>query len=134
MRTHTVGVGAVEERRVGCNAEASSNCGANAFQRDIVAALTADGEVVMLALAVDVNGEREILARRKEVQLLFEQKSVGAHVDVLLARDEAGDDLRIFGCNRGSPPGIETIGAPHSSTARKHSSGESSALRMCAGY
>ena len=31
--------------------------------------------------------------------------------------------LSICGCSRGSPPGIETIGAPHSSAARKHSSG-----------
>src|SRR6202453_2921395 len=40
----------------------------------------------------------------------------------------------ICGCSSGSPPGIDTIGAPHSSTALKHSSGERSVLRMWAGY
>src|SRR6266849_6717776 len=40
----------------------------------------------------------------------------------------------ICGCISGSPPGIETIGAPHSSTALKQSSGERSVFRMWAGY
>src|ERR1039458_5101298 len=40
----------------------------------------------------------------------------------------------IRGCNSGSPPGSDTIGAPHSSTAAKHSSGESCFLRMCGGF
>ena len=35
---------------------------------------------------------------------------------------------------KGSPPGMDTIGAPHSSTARKHSSGVSCILSTCAGY
>src|ERR1700722_14405808 len=49
---------------------------------------------MMLALTVDVDGERKILARLEQVQLFFEQKRVGAHVDVLLARDQTGNDLR----------------------------------------
>src|SRR6267378_3958986 len=40
----------------------------------------------------------------------------------------------ISGCISGSPPGIETIGVPHSSTALKHSSGLKSVFKMCAGY
>src|SRR3954465_2329513 len=40
----------------------------------------------------------------------------------------------IWGCMSGSPPGILTTGAPHSSTALKHSSGERFFFRMCAGY
>src|SRR5579872_7208481 len=42
--------------------------------------------------------------------------------------------LSISGCSNGSPPGIETMGAPHSSTALKHSSGVSCRFRMWAGY
>src|SRR5260370_10623083 len=42
--------------------------------------------------------------------------------------------LSICGCINGSPPGMETIGVPHSSTALKHSSGVNSLLRMWAGY
>ena len=34
----------------------------------------------------------------------------------------------------GSPPGIETIGAPHSSTAARHRSTVRCFLRICAGY
>ena len=41
---------------------------------------------------------------------------------------------RCSGCMSGSPPGMETTGAPHSSTARKHSSGVSWRLSTCAGY
>src|SRR6185369_7639813 len=37
----------------------------------------------------------------------------------------------ICGCMSGSPPGIETTGAPHSSTALKHSSGERFFFKMC---
>ncbi len=88
------GIGAVEQRRVGRNAEASGNCGPHAFHSDVVTALTAHGEVVVLTLAVDVDRKREILARRKEVQLLLQQKRVRAHVNVFLARDEPGNDLR----------------------------------------
>ena len=40
----------------------------------------------------------------------------------------------ICGCSNGSPPGIDTIGVPHSSTALKHCSGVNCAFRMCAGY
>src|SRR5258708_30586294 len=42
--------------------------------------------------------------------------------------------LSICGCISGSPPGMETIGVPHSSTALKHSSGVKSVFKMCAGY
>ena len=60
---------------------------------DLVAAFLADGEVVVLLLAVHVDGEGEVLARREEVQLFAQEQRVGAHVDVLLARDEALHDL-----------------------------------------
>src|SRR5215467_8725307 len=42
--------------------------------------------------------------------------------------------LSICECISGSPPGIETIGVPHSSTALKHSSGVNSLFSMCGGY
>ena len=61
--------------------------------RDVVAALAADGEVVVLALAVHVDAERQVLARLEQVDLFLQQQRVGAEVDVLLARDQALDDL-----------------------------------------
>src|SRR6202051_2639600 len=42
--------------------------------------------------------------------------------------------LSICECISGSPPGMETIGVPHSSTALKHSSGVNSFFRMWGGY
>ena len=39
--------------------------------------------------------------------------------------------LSICECISGSPPGMDTIGVPHSSTALKHSSGVSSFFKMC---
>ena len=91
---HAVGIGAVEERGVGGDAEAAAApLPASPSMRDVVSAFAADGEIVMLALAVHVDGERQILARLEEIDLLFQQQRVGAQVDVLLARDQALDDL-----------------------------------------
>src|SRR5580704_4935303 len=42
--------------------------------------------------------------------------------------------LSICGCINGSPPGIETIGVPHSSTALKHCSGVRFFFSTWAGY
>ena len=64
-----------------------------AFERQVVSAFAADREIVVLVLAVHVDGERQILARLEEVDLFLEQQRVGAEVDVLLARDQAFDDL-----------------------------------------
>ncbi len=68
-----VRVGSIEERGVGGDAEARGDCGLDAVERDVVSAFAADGEVVVLALAVEVNGERQVLARLEEVKLFLEQ-------------------------------------------------------------
>ncbi len=91
---HAVGVGTVEQRRVGRNAEARSHRRADSLHRDIVAAFAAHRKVVMLLLAVHVDREREILRRFEQMQLLLQQKRIGAHVDVLLTCNQTGDDLR----------------------------------------
>ena len=66
---------------------------ADGFERDLVPAFLTDRKIVMLLLAIHVDGEGEVLARLEKVQLLFQQQRVGAHVDVLLARHQALDDL-----------------------------------------
>ena len=68
---HAVGVGAVEERGVGGDAEAALHRFANALDRDIVPAFLADGEIVMFALAVHVNGESQIFARLEKVEFFL---------------------------------------------------------------
>ena len=88
-----LGVGAVEEGGVGGDAEAALDGFADAFDGDVVAAFAADGEVVVLLLAVHVDAEGEVLAGREQVELFLEQQGVGAEVDVLFAGDQAFDDL-----------------------------------------
>ena len=56
-------------------------------------ALAADGEVVVLLLAVHVDAEGEVLARLEQVELFLQQQRVGAEVDVLLPRDQPFDDF-----------------------------------------
>ena len=97
---HAVGIGAVEERGVGRDAEAAAQRFFHAVERQVESAFAADGEVVMLALAVDVDGERQILAGLEQVDLFFQQQRVGAEVNVLLARDQALDDLADLGMHQ----------------------------------
>ena len=88
-----VGIGAVEEGGVGGDAEAALDGLFDAFDGDVVSAFAADGEVVVLALAVEMDGEGEVLGGRELRQAALEFERVGAEVDVLLARDEAVDDF-----------------------------------------
>ena len=88
-----VGIGAVEECGIGRDAEAALDGLLDAFDSDVPSAFAADGEVVLLALAVEMHGEGEVLRRREFGQAALEFERVGAEVDVLLARDEAVDDL-----------------------------------------
>ena len=92
-RAHALGIGAVEQRGVGGHAEAALQRFADAVDRDLVAAFAADGEIVVLLLAVQVDAEGQVLARLEEVDLFLQQQRVGAEVDVLLARHQAFDDL-----------------------------------------
>ena len=57
----------------------------------------------MLPLPVHVNREREILAGLEEVKFLFQKQRVRAHINILLARDQAGDDLRHLGVQQRLP-------------------------------
>ena len=57
-----IGIGAVEQRGVGGNTESAAEGFAHAVEGDVVSAFAADGEVVLLALAVHVDGEGQILA------------------------------------------------------------------------
>ena len=131
---HAVGIGAIEKRGVRGYAEAASQRFFDAVDRLVISAFEANGKIVVLALAVHVNGKGQILARLEEMDFLLEQQRIGAEVDVFLARDQPSTISPIWGCSSGSPPGIATVGAPHSSTARKHSSGVSCAFSTCAGY
>ena len=66
---------------------------AYALEGLVVAAFQADGKIVVLALAVHVDGKGQELAGLEQIDLLLQQQRVGAEVNVFLARDQAGDDF-----------------------------------------
>jgi len=99
---------------------------ADSLDRQVKSAFAADGKVVVFFLPVNVNGKRQVFAGLEEVQLFFQQQGIRAKINILLAATRPSTIFSIWECISGSPPGIDTIGAPHSSTALKHSSGESS--------
>ena len=92
---HRGGVGTLEERGVGGDAEAHLDRQADALDGLLEGALAADGEVMVLFLAVHVDAEAEVLARLEpaSLQLLLQEECVGAEVDVLLARHQRLDQL-----------------------------------------
>ncbi len=60
---------------------------------DVEAAFAADGEIVVILLAVHVDAEGEIFAGLEEVDFFLEQQGVGAEIDVFFPGDEALDDF-----------------------------------------
>src|SRR4051812_34964684 len=52
-----------------------------------------------------MNGESEILAGRKEVELFLEEERVGTQIDVLLARYQSFHDLLDLGVHQGFATG-----------------------------
>ena len=93
----TVGLGPVEECCVRGDAEAALDSLLNARDSDIVGSLAANGKVVVLAQAVEMYAEGEVLGRGKFRQAAFEIQRVGAEVDVLLARHQPLDDFDNLG-------------------------------------
>jgi hypothetical protein len=102
--------------------------------RLIVHSVAAHRLVVLLAEAVHVHAEGEVLEGVNRCELFLQQDGVGAEVHVLLALHQLGDEPVDLGYMSGSPPGMLTIGAPHSSTAWRHFSTERFFLRIWAGY
>ena len=93
MRAHAVGIGAVKEGGVGRDAKTAFDRFLDALDSDVVAALAANGEVMMIALAVQMNGEGKVLRRRELVQPLLEFERVGAHIHILLTRNQSVYDV-----------------------------------------
>ena len=88
-----VRIRSVKECGVGRHAETALDCFLDAFERQIVSAFAADGVVVVLAFAIEMDREGQILRRRELRQPALELKRVGAEIDVRLARDQAVDDF-----------------------------------------
>src|ERR1700722_16434136 len=88
------GVGIIEEGTVDGNAEALGFGRLERLDRAIVDAWLADGLVVHLLIAVEVNRPGEIGARLVLIDLLLEQQRIRAHDRKFFARNDAFDDLR----------------------------------------
>src|ERR1700677_1923950 len=90
---HAVRIGAIEERGIRRNTEAALDRLAYSLYRLVVTALAANGKIVVLALTIEMDGESQVLTGLKESDLLLEQQSVGAEIDVLLPRHQAFNNL-----------------------------------------
>ena len=60
---------------------------------NVVPALAAHCQIMLLALPVEVDAKRQILTRLEEVEFLLKQQSIGAQIDISLARDQAFHNL-----------------------------------------
>ena len=77
-RADALGIGAIEQRGIGCNAEALFHRFPDSFDGQIVATLAANGKIVMLFLPIHVHRERQVFAGLKKSKFFFEQQRVGA--------------------------------------------------------
>ena len=84
----------VEERAVDRDAKTLRFGGLQRRNRPIIDSRLADGLVVHLLVAIEMNRPREIGARRVLIDLLLKQQRIGAYNRELLARDDPLDDLR----------------------------------------
>jgi hypothetical protein len=95
---HALGVGAVEEGRVGRDAKSPCHRRLDRAHGLVEGARPADRRVVLGLEPVEVHAEGEVAARREQAELLLEQERVRAQVDVPAPLDEARDqavDLRV---------------------------------------
>ena len=88
-----LGIDAVVKRGIGRNAKAFGQGGFDGPDDDIVNAITADGGIVLLFGAVEMDGKREIFRRRELVEMFFEQQRIGAEVNEFLAGHQTSGNL-----------------------------------------
>ena len=99
-RADRFAVDAFEHGRIGGYAETGPDCLADCFKGNLVPTFLTDRQIVMLLLAIHVDGERKVLARFEKMQLLLEQERIRAHVDVLPAGHQALDNLLYAGMHQ----------------------------------
>src|SRR6185312_14101104 len=75
-RTHALGISSVEQSGVRGYAKATAHGFFNSLTRLVISAFLANGEVMVLALSIHVDGERQILAGLEQINFLLEQKRV----------------------------------------------------------
>ena len=85
--------GAVEEGGVGGHPEAAPQGLLDPVHRLVEDAVAAHRLVVLLAQAVHVHAEGQVLGRSEEIELLLEKDGIRAEVDVLPTLDQLDDQL-----------------------------------------
>ena len=93
MRAHAIGVRAIEQRGIGGHAKTARNRLPDTLHRYLVPAFAANRKIVMLALAVQVNGECKVFAGLEGSKFFLQQECISAKVNILLALHQAGDDF-----------------------------------------
>src|SRR6202789_4420221 len=93
---HVLRVLAVEQGAIDGYAKALGLGQFNGRNRLVVNPFLTDRLVVALPIAVQMNRERKVRGGLVLIDVLGEQNRVRAEIDELLARDDAGDDLRHF--------------------------------------
>src|SRR5437588_1935214 len=86
------GIGSVKKSRVRGHAETAAESFFDGVDGDVVSAFTADGEVVLFALAVEVDRKSQVLTGLEEMDFFFQQQRIGAEIDIFFAGDQAFDD------------------------------------------
>src|SRR5215467_12167241 len=71
---YAFGIGAVEQSRIRGHAESALYGLFHTLESLVISAFKADRQVVVLALAVEVNAEGQVFRWLEEMNLLFEQK------------------------------------------------------------
>src|SRR5438128_9708619 len=89
---HPLGIGAVEDGGVRRDPEAALQGHSNGLYGYVVAALAADGEVVLRARPVHVDAEAEVLAGLERIQLALQQERIRTEVHEPPALDELARD------------------------------------------
>src|SRR5207244_8484763 len=85
--------GIIEQGRVDVDPEPARLDGPDRLDRAVIDPGLADRAVVVFLVAIEVDGPGEERVRRELVELLLDQKRVGAEIDELLAGDDRADDL-----------------------------------------
>src|SRR5947209_10382045 len=76
--TYATRIRAIEQRGIRGNPKAAPQGFFHSLQREIVTTLSAYRQVVLLTLAVHVYRKSEVLARLKQIDLLFQQQRIRA--------------------------------------------------------
>ena len=100
---HALGVGAIKKCGVSSDAETVLQRFLDALDGLVVPTFQANRKIVVLSLAIHVDGEGQVLARFKQMDFLLEQQRICAQIDVLLACDQAFDDFADLRVQQGFP-------------------------------